>query len=159
MTVTLNKDEIFQRANGVMREFADAYYEMGEAQNFIRGLCDVFGFSNKRMVSFEQRVKKLGGKCGRIDGFYPGKLLIEMKSKGEDLDQDFKQATQYLPDLSEAELPTYCLVSDFENLHLYDLSAFQAPRSSLMLANLLFKRVTKVVTRQLKSALPFGKVR
>jgi len=127
MTVTLNKDEILQRANGFMREFADAHYEMGEAQNFIRGLCDVFGFSNKRMVSFEQRVKKLGGKSGRIDGFYPGKLLIEMKSKGEDLDEAFKQATQYLPGLAEPELPTYCLVSDFENLHLYNLQAHTPP--------------------------------
>jgi hypothetical protein len=127
MTVTLNKDEILQRANGFMREFADAHYEMGEAQNFIRGLCEVFGFSNKRMVSFEQRVKKLGGKSGRIDGFYPGKLLIEMKSRGEDLDKAFTQATQYLPGLPEAELPDYCLVSDFENLHLYDLSAHTPP--------------------------------
>ena len=127
MTVTLNKDEILQRANGFMREFAGAHYEMGEAQNFIRGLCEVFGFSNKRMVSFEQRVKKLGGKSGRIDGFYPGKLLIEMKSRGEDLDKAFTQATQYLPGLPEAELPDYCLVSDFENLHLYDLSAHAPP--------------------------------
>ena len=127
MTVTLKKDEILQRANGFMREFADAHYEMGEAQNFIRGLCEVFGFSNKRMVSFEQRVKKLGGKSGRIDGFYPGKLLIEMKSRGEDLDKAFTQATEYLPGLPEAELPDYCLVSDFENLHLYDLSAHAPP--------------------------------
>ena len=57
MTVTLNKDEILQRAYGFMREFSDAHYEMGEAQNFIRGLCDVFGFSNKRMHSFDQRIK------------------------------------------------------------------------------------------------------
>ena len=127
MTVTLNKDEILQRANGFMREFSDAHYEMGEAQNFIRGLCEVFGFSNKRMVSFEQRVKKLGGKSGRIDGFYPDKLLIEMKSRGEDLDKAFTQATEYLPGLPEAELPDYCLVSDFENLHLYDLSAHTPP--------------------------------
>ena len=127
MTVTLNKDEILQRANGFMREFADAHYEMGEAQNFIRGLCEVFGFSNKRIVSFEQRVKKLGGKSGRIDGFYPGKLLIEMKSRGEDLEKAFTQATQYLPGLPEAELPDYCLVSDFENLRLYDLSAHAPP--------------------------------
>jgi len=40
-----------------MRDFADAHYEMGEAQNFIRGLCDVVGFSNKRMVSFDKRIK------------------------------------------------------------------------------------------------------
>jgi len=69
MTVTLNKDEILQRANGFIREFADTYYEMGEAQNFIRGLCDVFGFSNKRMVSFEQRVKSWVAKAGALTAF------------------------------------------------------------------------------------------
>jgi len=127
MTVTLNKDEILQRAYGFMREFSDAHYKMGEAQNFIRGLCEVFGFSNKRLVSFEQRVKKLGGKSGRIDGFYPGKLLIEMKSRGEDLDEAYRQATGYLPGLPDPELPEYCLVSDFENLHLYKLSAHAQP--------------------------------
>jgi hypothetical protein len=85
MTVALNKTEILHRAHGFVKDYADARYEMGEAQNFIRGLCDVFGFSNKRLVSFEQRVQKLGGGRGRIDGFYPGKLLIEMKSRGENL--------------------------------------------------------------------------
>ncbi len=40
-----------------MRDFADAHYEMGEAQNVIRGLCDVFGFSNKRINSSDQCIK------------------------------------------------------------------------------------------------------
>jgi hypothetical protein len=121
MTVTLNRYEILHRANGFMREFADAHYEMGEAQNFIRGLCDVFGFSHKRLVSFEQRVKKLGGGRGRIDGFYPGQLLIEMKSRGEKLDVAYQHATDYLPGLRDVELPEYLLVSDFEHMRLYRL--------------------------------------
>ena len=127
MTVTHNRDEILSRANRFAKEFADAQYEMGEAQNFIRGLCDVFGFSNKRLVSFEHRVKKLDGRRGRIDGFYPGKLLIEMKSRGEDLAEAYRQATDYLPGLPDEELPAYFLVSDFENLHLYDLNAHAPP--------------------------------
>ena len=113
MTVALNKTEILHRAHGFVKDYADARYEMGDAQNFIRGLCDVFGFSNKRLVSFEQRVQKLGGGRGRIDGFYPGKLLIEMKSRGEDLEKAYQQATDYLPGLKDAELPDYILVSDF----------------------------------------------
>lgn len=120
MTVTLNTKEIRRRANRFMKDFADASYEMGEAQNFIRGLCEVFGFSPLRLVNFEQRVKKLGGHKGRIDGFYPGKLLIEMKSRGEDLDAAYIQATEYLHGLKDEELPTYILVSDFEHLHLYN---------------------------------------
>ncbi len=46
MTVALNKTEILHRAHGFVKDYADACYEMGEAQNFIRGLCDVFGFSS-----------------------------------------------------------------------------------------------------------------
>lgn len=119
MTVTLNKKEVRHRAYRFMKEYADADYEMGQAQDFIRDLCEVFGFSHKRLVSFEQRVKKLGGKRGRIDGFYPGKLLIEMKSRGADLDEAYVQATEYLHGLKDEELPAYILVSDFEHLHLH----------------------------------------
>lgn len=127
MTVTLNKKEVLNRAYRFMKDFADASYEMGQAQDFIRELCDVFGFSHKRLVSFEQRVKTLGGKRGRIDGFYPGKLLIEMKSRGEDLDAAYTQATGYLHGLKEEELPDHILVSDFEHLHLYKRDGKTAP--------------------------------
>ena len=119
MTVTLNKKEILNRAYRFMKDYGDASYEMGQAQDFIRDLCEVFGFSHKRLVSFEQRVKKLDGARGRIDGFYPGKLLIEMKSLGQDLGKAYQQATEYLPGLSEAELPDYILVCDFAQFRLY----------------------------------------
>lgn len=119
MTVTLNKKEILNRAYRYMKEYSDASYELGQAQDFIRELCEVFGFSHKRLVNFEQRVKKLGGTRGRIDGFYPGKLLIEMKSRGEDLDAAYIQATEYLHGLKNEELPQYILVSDFANMRLY----------------------------------------
>ena len=46
MTVALNKPEILHRAHGFVKDYADARNEMGKAQNFIRGLCDVFGFSS-----------------------------------------------------------------------------------------------------------------
>ena len=119
MTVTLNKKEILNRAYLFMKDYANANYEMGQAQDFIRELCEVFGFSHKRLVSFEQRVKKLGGTRGRIDGFYPGKLLIEMKSLGQDLDAAYIQATEYLHGLKDEELPDYILVSDFAHMRLY----------------------------------------
>ena len=66
MTVKLNKPEILHRAYRFMKDYAAASYEMGQAQDFIRDFCEVFGFSHKRLVSFEQRVKKLGGRSGRI---------------------------------------------------------------------------------------------
>ena|GEM_PF-6000938 len=77
---------------------------MGEAQNFIRGLCQVFGLSHRRAVRFEERVAKLGGKRGRIDGFLPGLLLVEMKSTGADLDKAYVQASEYFPGLKDEDL-------------------------------------------------------
>jgi len=127
MTVTLNKKEIRNRAYKFMKDHADAHYEMGEARDFIRDLCEVFGFSDKRLLRLEERVKKLGGKKGRIDGFYPGKLLIEMKSRGADLDEAYVQATEYLHGLKDEELPAHILVSDFEHLHLHKLDGKTAP--------------------------------
>lgn len=119
--MTKNLTILRQRATAFAKEFSKASYEMGEAQDFIRGLCAVFGLNHRRAVRFEERVKKLGGKAGRIDGFFPGLLLVEMKSTGADLHKAYQQAVDYFPGLKDEELPRYVLVSDFANLHLVDL--------------------------------------
>lgn len=127
MTAKLSITEIRRRAARFTQDFKKSDYEMGEAQNFIRELCEVFGIRPLRIVNFEHRVKKLGGRKGRIDGLLPGKLLIEMKSRGEDMEKAYLQATEYLPGLKDEELPQYVLVSDFANLHLYDRVAGGEP--------------------------------
>ncbi len=109
------------------KEFTDSTYEMGDAQDFMRGLCAIFGLNHRRFVSFEKRVKKLGNKQGRIDGFIPSLLLIEMKSAGKDLDKAYQQATDYFHHLKDEELPRCVLISDFQNLHLYDLETHAEP--------------------------------
>jgi hypothetical protein len=127
MTATLNSDTLRKRAAAFAKDFSKATYEMGEAQNFIRGLCHVFDLNHRRAVRFEERVKKLGGKRGRIDGFFPGLLLVEMKSTGADLDKAYIQATEYFPGLKDEEMPRSVLVSDFANLHLYNLESKEPP--------------------------------
>ena len=120
MAVTATTEAIRARAARFAKDFAASTYEMGEAQNFIRGLCDIFGLPHIKAVSFEHRAKKIGGKHGRIDGFFPGMLLIEMKSAGEDLEKAYQQATGYLANLPDTELPTHIMVSDFATIHIYD---------------------------------------
>jgi len=120
MTNIATIDAIRKRAARFSRDFSRAGYEMGEAQNFIRGLCEIFDLPILKAVSFEHRAKKLGGSHGRIDGFFPGLLLIEMKSTGKDLALAYRQATEYLPNLPVDELPQAILVSDFAHIHLYD---------------------------------------
>jgi hypothetical protein len=124
---TLNIESLRKRAAKFAKEYANANYEMGEAQSFIIDLCTVFGLNHRRAVQFESRVKKVSGSRGRIDGFFPSLLLIEMKSAGEDLDAAYIQATEYFPGLKEGEMPRCVLVSDFQNLHLYNLEIHAEP--------------------------------
>jgi hypothetical protein len=74
---------------------------------------------------FEKRVKlsRAGErlKKGRIDPFWPGTLLVEMKSPGQDLDRAFAQASDYFDALADRDLPRYILVCDFRTFRLYDL--------------------------------------
>jgi type I restriction-modification system DNA methylase subunit len=109
------------------KEFESSNYEMGEAQSFIIEFCKIFELNYRRAVSFEKRVKKLSGKQGRIDGFFPGLLLIEMKSAGEDLDKAYRQATEYFSGLKDEEMPRCVLISDFQNLHLYNQETHSEP--------------------------------
>ncbi|MGH7042440.1 MAG: DNA methyltransferase, partial [Acetobacteraceae bacterium] len=60
---------------------------------------------------------------GRIDYLWKGNVLVEHKSRGEDLDHAAGQARDYFPGLKDAELPKFVIVSDFHRLRLYDLEA------------------------------------
>ncbi len=114
-----------ERAESFSKAFANAAYEKQQAQTFIIKLCDVFGLDSVRNVSLEHRVKKASGKgMNFMDGFFPGLLLIEMKSKGENLSKAYEQAKGYVGLLKNIEeMPRYILVCDFQTFHLYDLEA------------------------------------
>jgi hypothetical protein len=66
-------------------------------------------------------VTKYGGGKGYVDLFIPGLMLVEMKSKGRDLDRTFTQSMDYLPGIAKRDLPRYVLVCDFARFRLYDL--------------------------------------
>ena len=120
MTMTkLSLNEIKSRALEFIKEHENDEYEMGDTQKFLIDFFAVFGI-DKRYINFEKRVR-VNEQSGRIDGFYPAKILVEQKSKGKDLDSAYQQARAYLQGLEPNELPTHILVCDFENFHLYDL--------------------------------------
>jgi hypothetical protein len=64
---------------------------------------------------------KLDEHDGYIDLFWKGTLVIEMKSRGKNLDKAFTQAKDYLHGIKQHELPKYILVSDFDIIRLHDL--------------------------------------
>ncbi len=119
--MTLSWNEIKDRALKFSKEWADTSNEEADAKPFLVEFFNVFGITSKRVSTFEHRVKKLDDKDGYIDLLWKGTILIEMKSRGKNLDKAYGQAKDYLHGLKEHELPKYILISDFENFRLYDL--------------------------------------
>ena len=119
--MALSWNEIKDRALKFSNEWAAETRERAEKDSFWNDFFEVFGISRRRVATFEEPVKKLGGNQGFIDLFWKGTLLVEHKSKGKDLDKAYEQATDYFPGLKEHELPKYILVSDFERIKLFDL--------------------------------------
>jgi hypothetical protein len=119
--MALSWNEIKDRALKFSKEWEDTSNEEADAKPFLVEFFNVFGISSKRVSTFEHRVKKLDDKDGYIDLFWKGTILIEMKSRGKNLDKAYQQAIEYTHGLKQHELPKYILVCDFENFRLYDL--------------------------------------
>jgi hypothetical protein len=117
----LTFNEVRQRAIRFSHEWKGETRERAEAKTFWDSFFDVFGISRRRVASFEEPVKKFGGKQGFVDLFWKGVLVVEHKSAGKDLDGAHTQALDYFSGISEPELPKYVLVSDFAKFRLYDL--------------------------------------
>jgi hypothetical protein len=121
----LSWNEIRHRAIAFSKEWAGAKSESAEKQTFWNEFFDVFGVRRRVVASFEEPVKKISGKYGYIDLFWPGTVLVEHKSLGQDLGKAESQAFQYIQDLVHQgrmdEVPRYVIVSDFARLALHDL--------------------------------------
>ena len=102
-------------------DWKDAHYERGETHTFYNEFFEVFGVRRRKVASFEEPVKKLGGGQGFIDLFWKGVLLVEQKSAGRNLVPAKTQALDYFPGLKDSELPRYLLLSNFRTFELYDL--------------------------------------
>ncbi len=117
----LSWNEIRHRAIGFSREWATAVRERSESQTFWNEFFLVFGFPRKKVALFEEPVKKLSGEYGYIDLIWPGTLLVEHKSFGQDLSKAESQAFRYARSLNQEDSPRYIIVSDFARISLHDL--------------------------------------
>lgn len=117
----LSLNEIKKRAVAFSKEWGNETSEDAEAKSFWDGFFNVFGIPRRRVAMFEKQVEKLDHRQGYIDLLWKGKLLVEHKSKGKNLERAYKQARDYFPGLKDEELPRYILVCDFQNFRLYDL--------------------------------------
>lgn len=117
----LSLNEIKRRATAFSKEWENETSEDAEAKSFWDGFFNVFGIPRRRVAMFEKQVEKLDHRQGYIDLLWKGKLLVEHKSKGKNLERAYKQARDYFPGLKDEELPRYILVCDFQDFRLYDL--------------------------------------
>ena len=89
-------NEIRKAATAFSKRWKDAYDEKSQAQSFLKEFFAVFGVDAVTVATFEHRVKFADGSQGYADCFWPGKILVEMKSRGKDLDAAFQQAMEYV---------------------------------------------------------------
>jgi type I restriction-modification system DNA methylase subunit len=117
----LSWNEIKDRTSTFSKDWANASNEDAEAKPFLEAFFNVFGITRRKVATFEERVKKLNDKDGYIDLLWKATILVEMKSKGKDLDKALVQAKEYTESLPQHQLPKYILVCDFEQFRLLDI--------------------------------------
>lgn len=121
--MVLSLNEMRRRAFAFAHEWEGEERERAEAQTFWNEFFEIFGVTRRRVASFDKPAIKVDGGKGFIDLFWKGKLVVEHKSRGEDLDKAYSQALGYFSHLEENELPKYVIVSDFARFRIFDLDA------------------------------------
>ena len=94
--------------------------ERQEAQTFEKDFMNVFGVDWHDGLH-EHQIMLLDGSIGYIDYFLPGKILVEMKSKGKSLATAYTQAMSYVHALKPDEIPVLVVVCDFNKMNVYNL--------------------------------------
>ena len=115
----LSWNEIRSRSVTFSNEWKDTLREEADAKPFLVAFLHIFDISQKRVATFEHKVKKIDDTSGYIDLLWPGTLLVEMKSRGQDLEKAYKQARDYCHGLKDYELPKIILICDFQQFHVY----------------------------------------
>jgi hypothetical protein len=111
---------------GPSRQIGKTRRESGqEAQTFWTEFLAVFGIHRRRAhAAFDRHARRLStGGPGFIDLIWPGMVLAEHKSAGEDLEAAADQALDYLDSLPDLDLPRLILVSDFARIGVMDPSS------------------------------------
>ena len=91
--------EIRKAATAFSKRWRNAFDEKSQAQSFLKEFFAVFGVDAVTVATFEHRVKFADGSQGYADCLWSGRILVEMKSRGKDLDAAFEQAMEYVRSL------------------------------------------------------------
>ena len=131
----LSWNEIRHRAIVFSNDWRGVTREAAERQTFWNEFFNVFGVRRRTVATFEEPVRRLTGDWGFIDLFWPGRLLVEHKSAGEDLGKAHAQGMAYIRGLMDSgrdrEIPRWLIVSDFARIAIHDLEPEQDPNAPL----------------------------
>ena len=120
-----SRNDIVASARAFATEWQNETSEKAEAQTFWTEFLAIFGIHRRRAhAAFERHARRSSTQGGGfIDLIWPGMILAEHKSAGEDLEAATGQALDYLESLPDADLPRLILVSDFARIGVLDLDS------------------------------------
>ena len=125
----LTWEQMQKHAFAFVKKWQDASNEEAQAQGFITSFLAVFGVNDPFSVgNFERKVALDEGHKGYFDYLWPGRIAIEMKSKGKDLAAAYKQLANYVLHLETEQMPDLLMVSDFQKIELHHRTTGQCTR-------------------------------
>lgn len=121
--MSLDFTHIRQQLQKVIHDYHDAEgYERGQSQNFWTQVFNSYGVSGQtQLKAFEHRLKDGKGQK-YVDAFIPKLVMIEQKSRGVDLHKAYTQVSGYYDKLNTNEKPRYIVLSNFDEIWLYDIA-------------------------------------
>ncbi len=135
----LSWNEVRDRALRFSKRWSDEGSEAASKQTFWNEFFSVFGRERRTVATFEVAVKNLAGRFDHIDLLWRGVLLVEHKSRGKSLSVAESQAFRYVENLAREgrfdEIPRFIVVSDFEQVALYDLEPEDQQNLPLFVGN------------------------
>ena len=117
-----------QKANTFISVWSEGKHEeRQEAQQFEKEFLNIFGL-NFRIAKLEHKLRGEDKKINYVDLFWPGELLIEMKSTGSPKyvnGEADEQVFDYVHLIKKSVyLPKVVMISDFNNVRLFDMRPY-----------------------------------
>lgn len=119
--MSLSWETIQENAITFSKQWETGAKEKQQAQSFVRAFLNVFGVDAAIIDNGFEAPVQIGGQghSKYIDFLWEGRIAIEMKSKGENLNAAFLQLQRYMNNLpNQDDVPDLWLVCDFEVMWL-----------------------------------------
>ncbi|MGO9476512.1 MAG: DNA methyltransferase [Limisphaerales bacterium] len=133
--------------------------EKSEAQTFLFHLLEAFNHDANTLpegCTFEYRVRFPGDRTKFADLVWPGRVLIEMKSRGEKLSRHYQQTFDYWLNLVPHR-PPYVVLCDFNEFWIYDFNTqLHEPLDRVPVKDLVARHAALNFLYPRKSAPIFG---